>query len=278
MTSAIGSAGKVAAQAILCWTEYYNGKWQPTKTSDVNLPTTIGSFDQSGPGSFEAYRDSFTIVPAQFTGTNPELNNDATYDFSIPQDALILPIPGTDTNCGFILHNTNSLPVRFDDISVLVTHNPPGSSVTTDTWPLISILDYPPAQQWFIPYQGNQYLGNYESGTFMMFFIDGSGNVSYIPNVLQFHWLPRFTISQPGSPDQWSAPFFYEDRRNLFYVTTTQSATPVSGTQSFGLLAATPVPLAPAAPIPPLALLRAPVSYHGRVISRTGSISDGKGQ
>ena len=81
-----------------------------------------------------------------------------------------------------------------------------------------------------------------------------------------------------GSPDQWTAPFFYEDRRNLFYVTTTQSTAPVSGTQSFGLPAATPVPLAPKDTIPPLGLLRAPVTYHGRVISRTGSISNGKGQ
>ena len=23
-------------QAVLCWSEYYNGKWQPTKTSDIN--------------------------------------------------------------------------------------------------------------------------------------------------------------------------------------------------------------------------------------------------
>ena len=134
-------------QAILCWTEYYNGKWQPTKTSDVNLPTTIGSFDQTGPGSFEAIRDSLIMLPAQFTGTNPNLQNYASYDFSIPPDALILPIVidavslGEPPNCGFILHNTNSLPVRFDDISVLVTHNPPGSPVTTDTWRLIDILD-----------------------------------------------------------------------------------------------------------------------------------------
>ena len=56
---------------MLCWTEFYNGKWQPTKTSDVNHPTTIGSFDPAGPGSFEAYRNLVRIVPAQFTGTNP---------------------------------------------------------------------------------------------------------------------------------------------------------------------------------------------------------------
>ena len=59
-------------QAILCWAEYYNGKWQPTKTSDVNLPTTIGSFDQTGPGSFEAIRDELIMVPGPVHGHEPE--------------------------------------------------------------------------------------------------------------------------------------------------------------------------------------------------------------
>ena len=272
--------GTVVAQAVLCWTEYYNGKWQPAKTSDVNLPTNLGSFDQAGPGSFEAIRDSLTIMPARFTGTNPNLQNYASYDFSIPQDALILPISplgSTQQNCGFILHNTNSLPVRFDEISVLVTYSPPNSPVATRTWPLIEILDYPPASQLLLPPPGNPYLGNYESGTFGEFFVV-EPTLIYTAAILKFHWLPRYTYSQPGAPDQWSAPFFYEDRRNLFYVTTKQGTAPVSGTQSFGLLAATPVPLAQGAPIPPVALLRAPVSYHGRVISRTGIVSDGKGQ
>ena len=65
VTTATGNAaaGSVLAQAVLCWTEYYNGKWQPTKTSDVNLPTTIGSFNQTGPCSFEAIRDILTSFP-----------------------------------------------------------------------------------------------------------------------------------------------------------------------------------------------------------------------
>ena len=32
---------KVTVQAMLCWSEYYNGKWQPTKTSDINQPADI---------------------------------------------------------------------------------------------------------------------------------------------------------------------------------------------------------------------------------------------
>ena len=113
-----------------------------------------------------------------------------------------------------------------------------------------------------------------------MTFTDESGNYFYSADILEFHWQPRYTSCwEVGSPDQWTAPFFYEDRRNLFYVTTTQSTAPVSGTQSFGLPAATRVPLAPKDAIPPLGLLRAPVTYHGQVISHAaGSTSNGKGQ
>ena len=46
-------APKVEVQAILCWSEYYNGGWQPTKTSDVNRPTALpGQFDAVGPFAF----------------------------------------------------------------------------------------------------------------------------------------------------------------------------------------------------------------------------------
>ena len=34
------SKAKLTVQAVLCFSEYYNGKWQPTKTSDPDRPTT----------------------------------------------------------------------------------------------------------------------------------------------------------------------------------------------------------------------------------------------
>ena len=40
----------ITLQGVLCWSEYYNGKWQPTKTSDINNPASLGSF---GPQSFD---------------------------------------------------------------------------------------------------------------------------------------------------------------------------------------------------------------------------------
>ena len=36
-------APTVTVQAVLCWSEYYNGKWQATKTSDVKAPIVVSS-------------------------------------------------------------------------------------------------------------------------------------------------------------------------------------------------------------------------------------------
>ena len=73
-STAAAASGSVTAQVALCWAEYYNGKWQPAKTSDVSLPTTDRRpSTQSATGSFEAVRNQLRIVPGQFTGTNPDL-------------------------------------------------------------------------------------------------------------------------------------------------------------------------------------------------------------
>ena len=44
---------KFTVQAVLCWSEYYNGKWQPTKTSDVNKPVTLATFFLAGTYAFD---------------------------------------------------------------------------------------------------------------------------------------------------------------------------------------------------------------------------------
>jgi Neuraminidase-like domain/ABC toxin N-terminal region len=44
---------KVTVQAILNWSEYYNGKWQPARTSDVDRPLGLGQFDSFGANAFD---------------------------------------------------------------------------------------------------------------------------------------------------------------------------------------------------------------------------------
>jgi len=249
------ATGSVTAQVVLCWAEYYNGKWQPTKTSDVSLPTTIGAFDQAGDGSFEAVRNQLRIVPGQFTGTNPDLAGSAGPGV-IPPDALILAINApagyAPWNAGFILHNTNGA-VRFDEIQLRVPYTEDGRWVFETIVPLAGGLDLPPQSRQFSPAPAVPYTGTYGPARFTVALQDAAGNTVNSADLLQFSWLPRVTDSQPGLPGQWTAPFLYEDHRRLFYVTTTQSAWRLPGVQVFGQLPVTRAPIA-ATSMPPLVL------------------------
>src|SRR5262249_14570938 len=43
-TNDLPSPADAAPYAVLCWSEYYNGKWQPAKTSDLARPTSLNPF------------------------------------------------------------------------------------------------------------------------------------------------------------------------------------------------------------------------------------------
>jgi hypothetical protein len=309
------ATGSVAAQVVLCWAEYYNGKWQPTKTSDVSLPTTIGAFDQAGYGAFEAVRSQLRIVPAQYTGTNPALAGHTGP--VIPPEALILAVTGPPgyepRNGGFIMHNTNGA-VRFDEIEVQIRVTEGGFWTGLRILPLAGILDLPPQSRQFSPPLDVPYTGTYGPGRFTVALQNASGSTVTSADLLQASWLPRVTDSQPGLPGQWTAPFLYEDHRRLFYVTTTQRLWPLPGGQVFGQLPVTRAPIA-ATSVPPLVLpprpagaaqgesvavdtagaspsamqrylaqtpglraalpLPAPVTYQGQVIYPAGSLAAG---
>lgn len=55
---------KVTVQGVLCWSEYYNSKWQSAKTSDVQGPVTMGTFD---PNAFD--RSKVTLSVREQDGT-----------------------------------------------------------------------------------------------------------------------------------------------------------------------------------------------------------------
>jgi Neuraminidase-like domain/Salmonella virulence plasmid 28.1kDa A protein len=52
---------RVSVKAVLCWSEYYNGKWQGTKTSDINKPASLGDFPVDGTDSFDRFKLKFFI-------------------------------------------------------------------------------------------------------------------------------------------------------------------------------------------------------------------------
>ena len=94
--------GEITIQAVLCWSEYYNGKWQPTKTSDVNSPTTLRTAPVQGP--FEFDRSTLGIF------------------FSEEENALRINLGSSS----FLLRNTHSLPQRKEEIGDPVYKAQPG--------------------------------------------------------------------------------------------------------------------------------------------------------
>ncbi|MFF1566871.1 neuraminidase-like domain-containing protein [Streptomyces sp. NPDC058293] len=101
---------QVAIQAMLCWSEYYNGAWQPVRTSDSSRPTKLGSF---GPSDFD--RSALRLSA------------------SVEDDALRIGIDGQGGS-SFLLYNTHSLPVREEDLplSIVLSFGPRRDLSVTD--------------------------------------------------------------------------------------------------------------------------------------------------
>ncbi|HEX9423539.1 MAG TPA: neuraminidase-like domain-containing protein [Pyrinomonadaceae bacterium] len=85
---------QVTVQAVLCWSEYYDGKWQAAKTSDINRPTDLGPFPATGAGAFD--RSALYLWIADV------------------ENALLIGVLGAQ-DAWFILYNTHSLPLRGED-------------------------------------------------------------------------------------------------------------------------------------------------------------------
>jgi hypothetical protein len=225
----------VAVSGMLCYSEFYNNKWQPTKTSDPDRPTSIGTYAANGPNSFEFARELLAIIPGVYAQSAATLH--VTEDLS---QALILrigntyngyfyPVPASlQAGSGFVLHNSHSRPIRFEDISYL-------PSTTGTGQPIQNLLDTPFYCRDFNT--ASDYTGRAASGTLSLDMLQANSvtantgwTASSYNNVLQYRWAPCFIQAPPPpqSTSAWSAPFLYEDRKNVFYVTVATTTT-VSG-------------------------------------------------
>jgi len=93
----------VIVKAMLCRSEYYDGQWQPTRTSDVNRPAELGSLK---PWEIEFLRPNLEISVFE------------------EQEALRISIGGY-RGSSFLLYNTFSLPVPGEP--EITPHEPAGS-------------------------------------------------------------------------------------------------------------------------------------------------------
>ncbi|MER3423935.1 MAG: PA14 domain-containing protein,virulence plasmid 28 protein, partial [Nitrospiraceae bacterium] len=155
---------KARVQAVLCWSEYYNGKWQATRTSDVARPLGLGEF---APDSFDRSKLSLSVL----FWTKGALRLIVSYENSF--------------GASFFLHNAYSTPELREGKKE--PHFSPKRALETTTDVLrIGYPDFNTA---------NDVVHNAISDRAVQ------------PN-------------HPVEGDPWDPPFFYEDARHVFYVTT----------------------------------------------------------
>ena len=91
----------MTVQAVLCLSEYYNGKWQPTKTSDVNSPLYLGSFPLSGQSAFDRSKLRLMSIDegeALRVYIYHSINQSAVYSSFRLYNTHSLPAPMADEN------------------------------------------------------------------------------------------------------------------------------------------------------------------------------------
>jgi hypothetical protein len=240
--SAAGNAGAVTVKAVLCWSEFYNGKWQDMKTSDVDDPAILQIPATALDRNLELDRNRIRIVVQPFL------------EYA-PPDALVLAIlaptdgslPVIPFGPGFVMHNTHSLPTN-------------SAHVITDLGQLFGALAAVPVPLRTLT-PSNQYLGDRTSGTFSVARYNSlasilNEHVDVTQAILSFPGSPRYVEPEIGPGDATVWPFFYEDKRNQFYVSIQTTFVPYHFWNGFGAVTAAAPSVTKIPYIPPLTTTR----------------------
>jgi peptidoglycan hydrolase-like protein with peptidoglycan-binding domain len=195
------SNAKMTYQAVLFWSEYYNGKWQPPKSSDPRNPAILGQYSAIG-------ADAFDRSSLRLWADEPQTGE------------LRISINGNVTRAGFLLFNTHGLPIPAKAMPPVFAYGDTRGFETTSSKLVADYVDRIPD----VPVEmlSRQILTD-----------DTQMNT-----VAPYH-----LVSSP-----WDAPFFFEDRRNVFYVTTTESPVWISNFSWYGVAVAPGIVAAEQAP------------------------------
>lgn len=175
---------QVTVEAILCWSEYYHNKWQPTKTSDTSKPTMLDSFQ---PNAFDR-----SVLRLSANEGSKGLTIDIT-------DNAISP----NSYSSFLLYNTHSAPVREEKNEF---ENPLKIVISRD-----------------LEWKERIFTINYKFSFTFSGFVSYTSRTSYSRQVLENEILYKVTDPKNNLLSRWVAPFFYEDVRHVFFVRTTQA-------------------------------------------------------
>jgi hypothetical protein len=245
----------IDVSAVLCWSEYYNGKWQAAKTSDLENPTSLDTvftdrYDRSGLrlGAFpegDALRIYVKDTPTRFWRHGKSGNFEFCQIW-----------PGS-----FLFYNTYSLPVRGEDDIVYL-------GLSTTTPPLQSPTTLAPLSR--------RELAGADNRDFAVHYVDAAG-ANLTRDILRTQLPFQIVTPQHELTNAWDAPMFFADSRHAFHVTTTELPAWVRTFGGYGLpvstgdVRATPIPelVLPAVPHPK------PKAWSGTdgMVSDTGMVS-----
>jgi hypothetical protein len=196
---------KLIVKAMLSWSEFLGGKWQPSRTSDPAKPLIFGYPDGSNPFTF-----GLNGTPLAF-------------------DRSLLRLSALEWTEGL------SIIVSHDQIpewsAVFFLYNPfstPWHEITAKLPPLFRLIisSVPPKRSFDTTSK--------------------SLNITYSDTAVS-HAVLRNDIADrtvgphhPLAGNSWEPPFFYEDSRHVFYVTTGERLVLVPQWNGFGIFLETP--------------------------------------
>jgi hypothetical protein len=185
-------APKLVVKAMLSWSEFLGGKWQPSRTSDPARPLQLA--DGIDPDTVSAFRSDLRLAALFWpNGTDPK-----------GALRVIVSYKGW-TGSSFFLHNPFSTPELRD--SKKEVHFPSKRSFDTTTTALTITYSDTVASHAVVD--------------------NGITDSAMDPH-------------HPLDGSSWGAPFFYEDSRHAFYVTTDERLVPVRQWKDFGIVKKTP--------------------------------------
>lgn len=201
----------ITVGAVLCWSERYNGKWQPAKTSDINRPAMFLSGFKPGdflfPGRIQQYASG-----EQGPGTFPR----ATLRLGIRKEGDGLRIfasdsperIGSDTNwTSFLFLNTHSLPETQDDNAAPVFVTPVVNLGDVSNGRLLDTS----TDKLTVSFEFYDQLGH-----------DPGDQPPPTEDVLRsLSPTVTHTVEPLQSLGDWQVPFLYTDARHVFYVRPT---------------------------------------------------------
>jgi hypothetical protein len=197
--------------AVLWFSEYYNGTWQPAKSSDITNPLSLGTWQ---PGTFDRsqlYLSAWTAVDTTDKSLYVQIQQpNGSPDFVPGVSEFLFGDLTADSvfgaGLGFVLHNTHSAPVTWADVPPTELASPTNAAYL---------------QRWCGPPQ--TLTVTYGSPT-DIFNSMTSGSGGTTQTILAGKLPQAITIAQSDIDDQWYMPFFFGDARNVFYVTPSFSS------------------------------------------------------